>query len=618
MYFPPTILYPEDYDSDRTLFLVFNSAEAVLAEDNGPWTTEIEIVPVESTEDEQWAENGFANIDGELFYYNNVLKNGNGKIYKFLNCLRNISGTKTKCTPAGKKVRGYVVAEHHRQLVDAIIKIEEFIGSSTCYGDNSIVCRINELEAEINEPDDQQCPEVIFKLVPISEVVLGKSIEYSYNVQINGTYNTYRLDFGDGNFTTTSQIGTHVYAPNSKIDPIVSITNDFCEIIQTPTIRNQVGEPPTNTTQPPTTIPIPTLPVIPDFTIPDIIVPDPNIAFPPLIRPCFEPVGSGNISIPNINISIPSVIQVEVPSNFPSVIQVEVPSFPIISIQNPNIPSIIEFVNVPSLIEFGPITIPSIITVVDSIPLTITVNSSIPDTININSNLPSVISINSNIPSVIELTSNLPSVISIDWGTPPTISVDWGTPPEVSGSVTLVCENGGSSTSSSVFSFFGPDEVYRNDLYTIDSRGNKSYFVEPLRLPNNLKIKKNKFKIENNKKESLEIKCDIPKIIDIKNRGIPEVDGLNIPETINKIEIDASALPQSIPLVVTGIPDVIEVKSDIPKEIFLRKPDDLQIELVYKGGPIPIQLPVQFDNLINKAIGNDDDTPCFALVPCKK
>ena len=65
--FPPQIAYPLALDSDRTLFLVHNTAEARLAVDNAAWAEEIEIVPVEDDEDDQWAENGFANIGGELF-----------------------------------------------------------------------------------------------------------------------------------------------------------------------------------------------------------------------------------------------------------------------------------------------------------------------------------------------------------------------------------------------------------------------------------------------------------------------------------------------------------------------------------------------------------------------
>ena len=64
---------------------------------------------------------------------------------------------------------------------------------------------------------------------------------------------------------------------------------------------------------------------------------------------------------------------------------------------------------------------------------------------------------------------------------------------------------------------------------------------------------------------------------------------------------------------VTGIPESIEIKGQIPSEIFIKAPENLEVPLVYKGGPIPIQLDMK--SLSN---GSDEETPCFALVPCPK
>ena len=50
--FPPQPVYPNAIDSDFTLFLVYNTTESVLAVDNEAWSTEIEIVPVKSYENE--------------------------------------------------------------------------------------------------------------------------------------------------------------------------------------------------------------------------------------------------------------------------------------------------------------------------------------------------------------------------------------------------------------------------------------------------------------------------------------------------------------------------------------------------------------------------------------
>jgi hypothetical protein len=74
------------------------------------------------------------------------------------------------------------------------------------------------------------------------------------------------------------------------------------------------------------------------------------------------------------------------------------------------------------------------------------------------------------------------------------------------------------------------------------------------------------------------------------------------------IKIDASSIPETIK--VTGIPESIEVK--IPSEIKakLEIPENLEIPLVYKGGPVPIQ----FDS---SNLFGAEDRPCFALVPCE-
>lgn len=69
---PPFPLYPTKYDSDETLFLVYNTSESTLTKENPAWSDEIEIRP--SVDREIWADNGFANISGELFYYNSVEK----------------------------------------------------------------------------------------------------------------------------------------------------------------------------------------------------------------------------------------------------------------------------------------------------------------------------------------------------------------------------------------------------------------------------------------------------------------------------------------------------------------------------------------------------------------
>ena len=62
---PPTPVFPIGIDTDRTLYRVNNTVEALTSTANQPWSDEIQIVPVAEEKPEQWALNGFANIAGE-------------------------------------------------------------------------------------------------------------------------------------------------------------------------------------------------------------------------------------------------------------------------------------------------------------------------------------------------------------------------------------------------------------------------------------------------------------------------------------------------------------------------------------------------------------------------
>ena len=100
---------------------------------------------------------------------------------------------------------------------------------------------------------------------------------------------------------------------------------------------------------------------------------------------------------------------------------------------------------------------------------------------------------------------------------------------------------------------------------------------------------------------------DLPKSIKLDTSDLPEHISLVVPE-ISNIKIDASDIPDVIR--VEGVPDFIDVK--MPSEITakLELPENLEVPLVYKGDPLPIQ----FDG--KNLLGGDDDQPCFALVPC--
>lgn len=374
MAFPPSLLYPNALDTDHTLYLVFNTTETRLCEDNVPWSTSISIAPVAGTD--IWADNGFGNIDGELFYYDSVTRNSNGKVISLNNCARQLQGI-TKYNRKGIWVRSYVIAEHHNRLVDAILNLENFVGYNFDPRHPTLDWRIRNLQSISPIADDFSCPDIDFAFqILSSDNVTG--IIASYNISSpDGTISSFRLDFGDGEFTTTNLVGTHRYALNARIDPVVTVSNSRCQIIQTPNTRENPIAP--NINQPPVfTITIPPPPIVPDFNIIPVVPTPIDINQPPMVTPC-------GVSSPNN--PIPSQI----------------------SIIGPNI------------------AIPSVITIDGSLPSTIFVDA--PPTISVVSDIPSTISVISD-PSTSLALEFTATPMMMDWGAVPTIKIaDWS-PPE--------------------------------------------------------------------------------------------------------------------------------------------------------------------------------------------
>ena len=342
MSFPPIPAYPLGIDSDGTLFKVYNTSESKLRADNLPWSQEVLIEPVAADADEIWAENGFATINGELFYYANVDKDENGKINKLKRCGRNLKGKKTQFNPIGTWVRGFVVAEHHNQLVDTILNIENFIGINYDTDIETLDYRIRHLQALPYCDDDNQCPDVTLEFEvtePSSDVCTGTIV--SYNLIINGFFKNYVIDFGDGTTTSSIQSGTHTYPPNSLIDPIVTVSNDNCQVVQSAIQRTNPVEPQIAPTVTVFDINVPEVSEFPTIIVPNTTQPETTLTLPQIFFPC--ELGLGPIG-PIGPIIVPSLISVEPP----------IPSSIVFS--PINIPSLILFDNVPSFspIDFGP------------------------------------------------------------------------------------------------------------------------------------------------------------------------------------------------------------------------------------------------------------------------
>ena len=728
--FIPQPVYPYGIDTDYTLFKVKNTTESFLSSDNFGWAETIFILPYTNpylTED-PWPNNGFATIDGELLYYNNVEKDyTTGKVIALKNCIRNLGGEPTHFNKAGTPIRGFVVAEHHNQLVKALVNLEKFIGIDFDTDQTTLDWKIRNLLLTPPILDDYGCPEINFTFT-ILENNPNTGIVVSYNLAINGVYSSFTIDFGDGDSTSTVAAGTKTYAPAANVDPVVTVVSEKCNTVQTGLQRTNPTEPKIATQQQTLNLTIPACPAIPNFSIPNPSIPSGSINIPPIVFPC--------IDIPSVTVNFPSVY-INVPS-----MNINIPS--IVSFTSVNIPSLISFtsVNIPSIISFTPV-VPSIISIIPGIPSIISIVPSIPSVISIAGEIPSVISFTGikagdipsiitfsgaptfpsvitfggaptipsvinfgspptippvsfstpptippvtfgpaptlgpvafgpapalgpipfgpapalgpitfsgapSFPSVITITGggDVPSTITVDFGTPPAVSVNWGTPPVVTCTVNVVCPSSALAAAAQA----------RKDISGNDNQGleyedlNLNMNYDTTGIPNEInlivpeikdiqvlhdipeyiqvnmpEIKDIKIKLEDSLPEEIKIIHSFPSIISVDAGNIPNTILLkseNIPSVIRlesdielpcMIKFDVGNIPQSISI--TGIPEFIEIKGNIPSEINLKMPENPEIEMVYKGSPIEVKVELDY----KKLIGDDEngDYPCFAIIPCK-
>lgn len=613
MAFPPIPIYPEEIDNDYTLFLTHNSVEARISADNPPWSQEINVFPVEENEQEIWSNNGFANISGELLYYDSVDKDSNGKVIVLKGCARNLGGDKTKFNKKGTTIRSFVVAEHHNQLVDAILNVENFVGHNFDERQETLDWRIRNLAELESIFDDFSCPDIDFTWnIVENDPVRGVTAEYLIEATPPGFISSFRLDFGDGEFTTTELEGSHQYSLNARIDPVITITNDKCQIIQTPIERTNPSEPQPQIEEG-LEIPIPEIPDIPDFTLVPFDVPQPDINLPPLSFPCMSLSGD----------SVPSIIQgpdIHMVSN--------------VTITGPEEP--VQILH--STVEIiGDVNIPPVI-VIDGppIPPTIVVDPPIPPTIVI-------------VPPQSEITLNLEATDL------PKLEVDWGAPPEMEVAMTFaqqVKKPQKFGADPELVEEFGEEFA---DLFEASNSMKVEY--ESVGIPSEIKIippDKDSLKVdmpESVKIDATEVDIpenihihgpdnpipdsirldgnELPEAIELIYEGdpipvkvetevtvsieqldkLPEKIFVEVPESLPDIKIDASAIPNSIAL---DAPRAIQL--EIPEGIPLLLPEEMpEVELVYKGSPI--ELKVTLDEVMDKnAQGNN----CVMITPCLK
>jgi hypothetical protein len=622
MTFPPIPVFPEAIDTDHELFLVHNTTETRIIADNDPWSQEIDIIPVGADDLEIWADNGFANIDGELLYYETVDKNANDKVIRLKKCARNLGGDNTKFNKKGTWIRGYVVAEHHNQLVDAILNTENFVGFNFDPRQETLDWRIRNLESLEIIFDDFTCPDIVFTFnIVEDDPVTGKLAEYLIEIQgtggaPTGLIQTTRIDFGDGESSVLLE-GTHRYAVNAQVDPVVTATNEKCEIIQTPIDRVNPAEPPA-IIEAVFEIPIPEVPEFPDFTFVPCDIPEADINLPPLVFPCISLEGQIG--------PLPSVIVGE-GINLVSSVTITGPDNPVNITQ-----SRVEIVG-------GPIIIPSIIVFDPPVPPTIIIDPPIP-------------------PTIVIVPPQSQIVLALDATEVPRLEVDWGAPPDMEVALTLAKE------AKTPEMFAADPNIVRDfgeefaDLFEASETMKVEY--EPVGIPEEIRIippKMPNVRVDaDDMPRSIKLDCteaniptdivihgpetplpnsirlngdELPEDIDLVYRGkgikldtedvtvkleVPE----DMPTTIlvempvpipEKIILDASELPDKIILEAPeGIPVIIPENAGIP----LLMPEEMpEVEMVWRGSPIEVK--ITMDEVMDKDAAGQN---CVMISPC--
>jgi hypothetical protein len=216
----PFSMFPQSIDDISSLYEVFNTSEAKLIQDFVIQDDILYIKPREWNEPRRWSHNGgFINIEGELIYYKDVnvenspnppttgstfsffedptisadIKAEYQRVIAFKNLVR-ISGfgtTGIRSHFVGEWVRGYVMAEHHNALRQAILGIETLIGIDNSTDHTSVDYRLRDL-ADLNvEKDDTNCPYGIYWYKILEDNESSQTVQFFIN--IIGDYDSFSL-----------------------------------------------------------------------------------------------------------------------------------------------------------------------------------------------------------------------------------------------------------------------------------------------------------------------------------------------------------------------------------------------------------------------------------------
>lgn len=620
----PKVKFPLEVDDDYSLFVTHNSAQTTLTRDLSNESEVIEIAPRSANESEVWADNGFITIEKEIVYYDSVAKNSSGKIVQFKNCIREVEG-KAESYQAGTPVYANVVAQLHNQLVDAVLAIENTIGDISdmlkvgtelkegkktkkpLVGDvdHAFTASLNDsLTAMMgmSAVNDDFCPDVEFEINNIGGIA-------EYCVRIYGSYTSVTVDFGDG-FTTQQLQGTHTYLGSGPYNPTVTVMTPTCTLVQMPGASSDCSTPPLPNPSIPFVVQIPLVPNFPSFIPPKMVCPGPLFNLPPIIVPGNNLCPSQIFTCPSFTCPAPSVIiSVIEACKTPQIIKVVSPCrISIISLVGCEMPSIISLVGCcpPSVIS---IISPSFSTISFATPPSFNCISfcAVPSFSPISFNAPPMFAPVSfaPFPSIGQVSFDIlvdlsvspicfctpPSFAAISFAPPPNISVIWGIPPTVSCVVSVQCPSNSCTTSEPSFMGFGmtPPKEEEGIPVTFGDLG----------LPHEIAVivpKIPDIKVIHDLPKSIELKSDIPRKIFLDTSDMPRTVFLepapNLPSFIQVI-----GMPATLP--VTGIPKTIEIIENIPRTIQLLMPEDPIVTMKWDGVPVEMKPSPDWEKMFN-------------------
>jgi len=183
-------IYPVGRDTYSTMYRATNNAETFLTQSLN-YTGRFFVVDDTS----KFPDSGLVRVGTETVYYNSKT----GTVFKDL--IRGFVGSKQRPWPAGTKVMGSVMAEHHNAIKDAIINMEVNFGTQTAPTPESLNGILTGLEQQF------LAPKTLFRGVPRKG---PPPFTVRFQNFSDGPAIRYLWDFGDGS-TSIETSPTHTY-----------------------------------------------------------------------------------------------------------------------------------------------------------------------------------------------------------------------------------------------------------------------------------------------------------------------------------------------------------------------------------------------------------------------